>query len=215
MSKLWVFGDSWTYTDVTNSWGKRIADDLGFEYINLAGVGLSNERILFNLLDTLPKIQRGDIVFLQTSYNSRFNYHNNPSFPPSGNTTNYNHNGFWYSSLWEQTMRECGIWDNLDIISDYHNKTINPLTSAYFQKLGVLLSSMGCIPIHIPIEKWVGYYSNWIPLGWNGYDNFEQIINDVMKDDDEIGDSHIKLTGHSVIYERLLPQFKKIVNNYQ
>ena len=92
MSKLWVFGDSWTYTDVTNSWGKRIADDLGFEYINLANVGLSNERILFNLLDTLPKIQKGDIVFLQTSYNSRFNYHNNPSFPPSGNTTNYNHN---------------------------------------------------------------------------------------------------------------------------
>jgi hypothetical protein len=212
---MWFFGDSWTFTIVDNPWSKMIADELGYEYKNFAEVGLSNERILLNLLDYISEFKSGDVIFLQSSYNSRFNYYLTQHFPISGNNQPYTHNKFWLSGLMETPLKECGIWENLDAISDYHNKTINTLTISYFQKLGSFLSSIGCVPIHIPIEKSVGYYVNWHPLRWKSICNFEGIVEDYIKGLDELGDSHLKFTAHPIIYERLCEQFKEIIKNYQ
>lgn len=96
MSKLWLFGDSFTADDEKfyvvhdgpdkiawsdelykrRSWGKDLGALLGYEAINNARSGCSNYIILDTLIRNLHNIQPNDIVFVGTTRYQRYTYFN-------------------------------------------------------------------------------------------------------------------------------------------
>ena len=71
MNNIWVFGCSFSsgYLDVpqTESYGNLISKKLKYGINNLANPGNSNDKILLDLVNCLPKIGKNDIVIYQFS----------------------------------------------------------------------------------------------------------------------------------------------------
>ena len=76
MNTLFHFGDS--YADNNNGSGtfklysEYVADSLRLSYENLAWGGFNNQLILHTLLLNLDRISKGDVIFLNYSFESRF-----------------------------------------------------------------------------------------------------------------------------------------------
>ena len=87
MPKLWTFGDSFTaghgmngeipeyqYADKEYKWTKLLANELNFELKDCSENGAPNERILFNLINNLENFTKDDIVIIQTSTITRYEF---------------------------------------------------------------------------------------------------------------------------------------------
>lgn len=97
MSKLWTFGDSFTfghgckkiddnefsnynltYSDYINNtksiWPEYVAEKLNFELLNYGTNGLSNDYILDNVLKQFLNFKKEDIIIIQTSTSARYDF---------------------------------------------------------------------------------------------------------------------------------------------
>lgn len=87
MPKLWTFGDSFTaghgmngeipeyqHADKEYKWTKLLANELDFELKDYSQNGAPNERILTNLIHNLENFTKDDIVIIQSSTISRYEF---------------------------------------------------------------------------------------------------------------------------------------------
>jgi hypothetical protein len=97
MSKLWTFGDSFTfghgcklngsnkeseynitYSNYVNPlkpiWPEYVANELNLELLNNSINGISNELILDNLLNSFKNFKKEDIIIIQTSTSVRYDF---------------------------------------------------------------------------------------------------------------------------------------------
>lgn len=86
MKKLFTFGDSFTFNktpfeceyalkymkDGDSYWPNIISERLGFTLYNFGHGGLSNDRILDNVIEKIDLINDGDIVIIGKSFYNRF-----------------------------------------------------------------------------------------------------------------------------------------------
>ena len=87
MPKLWTFGDSFTaghgmngeipeyqHADKEYKWTKLLANEIDFELKDCSQNGIPNERILFNLIENLQNFNKDDIVIIQSSTITRYEF---------------------------------------------------------------------------------------------------------------------------------------------
>ena len=124
MSKLWTFGDSFTfghgcklngydkeseynvtYSNYVDSskpiWSEYVANELNLELLNNGINGISNELILDNFLNSFKNFKKEDIIIIQTSTSVRYDF----PFTKIKKTL-----GGWYQ-------------ENIDDIYDFDNKS--------------------------------------------------------------------------------------------
>ena len=113
MSKLWVFGDSFTagngclhneeYTKYKESdddliWPEILAKNLNLELVN-KGMGLySNDKIIDSIIEAFDNIQHNDIVIIQKSFVHRFDIPNEIDNVLLTIAPNSKHMLNWYSN---------------------------------------------------------------------------------------------------------------------
>jgi hypothetical protein len=87
MPKLWTFGDSFTaghgmngeipeyqHADKEYKWTKLLANTIEYELNDFSQNGMPNERILFNIIENLQKFNKDDIIIIQSSTITRYEF---------------------------------------------------------------------------------------------------------------------------------------------
>jgi hypothetical protein len=87
MPTLWTFGDSFTaghgmngeipeyqYADKNYKWTKLLSDELGYNLKDCSENGMTNEKILFRIIENLSNFNKTDIIIVESSTIGRYDF---------------------------------------------------------------------------------------------------------------------------------------------
>jgi hypothetical protein len=190
MSRLWVFGDSFTagngcllnedYTryKISNEdlvWPEIVASKLNFKLINLGMGAYSNDKIIDSIIENYNLINNDDLVIIGSTFYNRFDVPNNDSLltiSPTNLPTNQ-----------ELLLHFVSIMDS-DLLKERHKLRIN------FLKQQIIEKGAKCLVWEVETE-------------WAKYENIKSAT------DDEIKDLHWSYRGHKDFANYIL----NIINN--
>jgi len=190
MSRLWVFGDSFTagngcllnedYTryKISNEdlvWPEIIANALNLELINIGMGAYSNDKIIDSIIENYNLINNDDLVIIGSTFYNRFDVPNNDSLltiSPTNLPTNQ-----------ELLLHFVSIMDS-DLLKERHKLRIN------FLKQQIIEKGAKCLVWEVETE-------------WAKYENIKSAT------DDEIKDLHWSYRGHKDFANYIL----NIINN--
>jgi hypothetical protein len=177
MSRLWVFGDSFTagngcllnedYTKykISNEdlvWPEIVASKLNFKLINIGMGAYSNDKIIDSIIENYNLINNDDLVIIGSTFYNRFDVPNNDSLltiSPTNLPTNQ-----------ELLLHFVSIMDS-DLLKERHKLRIN------FLKQQIIEKGAKCLVWEVETE-------------WAKYENIKSAT------DDEIKDLHWSYRGH-------------------
>ena len=190
MSRLWVFGDSFTagngcllnedYTKykISNEdlvWPEIVASKLNFKLINIGMGAYSNDKIIDSIIENYNLINNDDLVIIGSTFYNRFDVPNNDSLltiSPTNLPTNQ-----------ELLLHFVSIMDS-DLLKERHKLRIN------FLKQQIIEKGAKCLVWEVETE-------------WAKYENIKSAT------DDEIKDLHWSYRGHKDFANYIL----NIINN--
>jgi hypothetical protein len=190
MSRLWVFGDSFTagngcllnedYTKykISNEdlvWPEIVASKLNFKLINIGMGAYSNDKIIDSIIENYNLINNDDLVIIGSTFYNRFDIPNNDSLltiSPTNLPTNQ-----------ELLLHFVSIMDS-DLLKERHKLRIN------FLKQQIIEKGAKCLVWEVETE-------------WAKYENIKSAT------DDEIKDLHWSYRGHKDFANYIL----NIINN--
>jgi hypothetical protein len=190
MSKLWVFGDSFTagngcllnedYTryKISNEdlvWPEIVASKLNFKLINLGMGAYSNDKIIDSIIENYNLINNDDLVIVGSTFYNRFDVPNNDSLltiSPTNLPTNQ-----------ELLLHFVSIMDS-DLLKERHKLRIDFLRQQIIEK------GSRCLFWEVETE-------------WVKYENIKSATKD------EIKDFHWSYKGHKDFANYIL----NIINN--
>jgi len=218
MSKLWVFGDSYSVPfykteSIKNGWkplynqwkgyaakcyGELISEELNLSHINLSVSGLDNYTIFDNIISVLNKIGENDVIIIGWSHTGRFRLvDSNNVFVSVLNKTRYLENNVTKKNyISKQTIEEI---------------TINRLSSAYILELNNYIKLLNFTFSKNTIIHWSPFQQDkdglnvTLPTQSYKYETVREATSG------EIDDGHFSENGHKILSEHLL----NIINDYE
>ena len=191
MSKLWVFGDSFTagngclhneaYTKYKESdddlvWPEITANTLNLELINRGVGAYSNDKIIDTIIEDYNLINKNDLIIIGSTFYNRFDIPNNNTLLTLSPTNLPDSNQ-------ELLLHFISIMDN-DLLKKRHKLRINFLKQQFIKKEAKCLI--------------------WeVETHWNLYENIK------IATEDKIKDYHWSYKGHKDFANYLL----NIINN--
>jgi hypothetical protein len=99
------------------AWPKLLADRLSLNCVNISREGASNKEITRNILESVNKINKDDVIIVLWSYLSRWSVFRNDHVEKLAGWDNSKNSQFWFKNLYNQADREFDNKVVIDFIS--------------------------------------------------------------------------------------------------